>query len=163
MINLQLGLTWDQIDWQKGKACTSEQSKLTQSWSGKGAKIFGIFQDLVLNKGEGGSTAAVLNFCVILVNIFLFFLPPSLRMVIGTEGFEKEKQGFGNHTCLFSIEICVENNDAKTKDIGKTLYSCVTAFHETFQYTFLSQYPASLPNSFQICMMCTSALQTKMK
>ena len=56
-------------------------------------------------------------------------------MVIGTEGFEKEKQGFGNHTCLFSIEICVENNDAKTKDIGKTLYTCVTAFHEICLYS----------------------------
>ena len=56
-------------------------------------------------------------------------------MVMGTEGFEKENQGFGNHTCLFSIEICVENNDAKTKDIGKTLYTCVTAFHEICLYS----------------------------
>ena len=60
MINLQLGLTWDQIDWQKGKACASEQSKLTQSWSGKGAKIFGIFEDLVLNKGGGGGPGVLI-------------------------------------------------------------------------------------------------------
>ena len=35
-----------------------------------------------------------------------------------SECFEKEKQGFGNQIYLFSIEICVQNNEASTKQTG---------------------------------------------
>ena len=84
-------------------------------------------------------------------------------MVMGTEGFEKENQGFGNHTCLFSIEICVENNDAKTKDIGKTLYTCVTAFHEICLYSvnpFSTLFSANIQHNCPILFLYMPNLLT---